>query len=555
MKKNLLLTSVILASFALVGCNTPEPGPAPVEDVKVTGITTTEADINLLIGEQHALVYTVAPENATNKAVTFTEDSDFIDIVEGKVVGLAAGEAKVTATTADGGFTVEYNVVVKDAYAAFPKAEVEAFLATKNLEIEIPAYAAASADAYFEIDYDEEQPNVFTVFAVNTTQEEFVAYKAVLEAAEWYLYNENTYGDYIMCAGNYGERKAVANCVSWVDYVDEGEEPYVALSFTFMDPTTKLELSKLADEFKEYGIEDVVIPDYEGVDLDYEYDDEYGMHIVYTTTSEELAAWLADLVEAGWVLQAPEKEGQTYDAYKFGETRALLKILDLTGEYYQFAIVVDLEPLPGFPEDAVKAVLNRFEVTDEIVTLDDAEGYQVFAEFASIQVQATFDAASEASVLAAYQEALLVAGYTANENGSYTSPNGQFIVKPWLIDSVYGESYAGIIAVDFSVNLTLNAYINGLLAAQDVTDTFPELTVAYDDFYIVESSLQIQLTVAEGTEEASVATIAADLVAAGYTVDEDGYYNSPNGQISVYPWSYAEKYPGYAIINIIVNAA
>lgn len=61
--------------------------------------------LSLVVGANETLTATVAPANATDKSVTFASDDQTIATVtpvQGKVVGVKAGTANITATTANG---------------------------------------------------------------------------------------------------------------------------------------------------------------------------------------------------------------------------------------------------------------------------------------------------------------------------------------------------------------------------------------------------------------------------------------------------------------------
>lgn len=89
------------------------------KDVKVTGVTIKDkADFTLdLNGDTtKTLEAIVAPENATNKAVTWTSSKESVaTVVDGKVTAVAKGEAVITVTTADGNFTDSVKVTVEDS--------------------------------------------------------------------------------------------------------------------------------------------------------------------------------------------------------------------------------------------------------------------------------------------------------------------------------------------------------------------------------------------------------------------------------------------------------
>jgi uncharacterized protein YjdB len=82
--------------------------------VAVTGVTLDESAIEVGIGSSQQLTATVAPENATDKSVTWESSDEGIATVSasGNVEGVAAGTATITVTTNDGGFTDECEVTV-----------------------------------------------------------------------------------------------------------------------------------------------------------------------------------------------------------------------------------------------------------------------------------------------------------------------------------------------------------------------------------------------------------------------------------------------------------
>ena len=71
--------------------------------VSVTGVTLNKTSTSLYVGDTETLTATVAPANATNKAVTWTSSNPSVAKVEnGVVTALACGTAVITATAADG---------------------------------------------------------------------------------------------------------------------------------------------------------------------------------------------------------------------------------------------------------------------------------------------------------------------------------------------------------------------------------------------------------------------------------------------------------------------
>ncbi len=82
--------------------------------VPVSSITLDKTSVNMGIGDSQDLTATVLPNNATNKAVSWTSSNPAAVTVSnsGLVKGIAAGTATITATTEDGGLTATCNVEV-----------------------------------------------------------------------------------------------------------------------------------------------------------------------------------------------------------------------------------------------------------------------------------------------------------------------------------------------------------------------------------------------------------------------------------------------------------
>lgn len=83
-------------------------------NVDVTGVSLNKSTLELQNGTSETLIATVAPNNATDKSVTWSSSSPFIASVDanGEVTALDEGETTITVTTIDGGFsaTCEVNV-------------------------------------------------------------------------------------------------------------------------------------------------------------------------------------------------------------------------------------------------------------------------------------------------------------------------------------------------------------------------------------------------------------------------------------------------------------
>ena len=106
--------AAIAALVVLFSCTctpqTPADNPQKEDSksINVTGVQITRADLELYVGEGFHLGVRITPSNATNPRVTWSSDNESVATVsreEGQVKAVAAGQAVITATTVDGGFT------------------------------------------------------------------------------------------------------------------------------------------------------------------------------------------------------------------------------------------------------------------------------------------------------------------------------------------------------------------------------------------------------------------------------------------------------------------
>ena len=84
-----------------------------VVPVAVTGVTLDKHTSEIIIGGTDTLTATIAPENATNKNITWSSDNEAVaTVADGVVTSLSVGDATITVTTADGSFTDTCDVSV-----------------------------------------------------------------------------------------------------------------------------------------------------------------------------------------------------------------------------------------------------------------------------------------------------------------------------------------------------------------------------------------------------------------------------------------------------------
>ncbi|QNK41550.1 Ig-like domain-containing protein [Caproicibacter fermentans] len=82
--------------------------------VPVTGITLDKNSLTLARGKTGKLIPTIAPDDATDKAVSWTSSDPSVVTVDnaGQITAVSAGTVTVTATSHDGGFTANCTVTV-----------------------------------------------------------------------------------------------------------------------------------------------------------------------------------------------------------------------------------------------------------------------------------------------------------------------------------------------------------------------------------------------------------------------------------------------------------
>ena len=131
--------------------------------VNVTGVTLDTNAISLQEGESQTLVATVAPSDASNKAVTWsTSDDKVAKVTNGKVDALLAGSATITVTTADGGFTANCAVTVTSASVVDPVVTDN----TVTWDLTKKSYSVASED---EVTWNSDYASV-TVIRTDSTK-------------------------------------------------------------------------------------------------------------------------------------------------------------------------------------------------------------------------------------------------------------------------------------------------------------------------------------------------------------------------------------------------
>ena len=117
--------------------------------IPVQGITATDSNVNMVVGDAKQLTYTITPANATNQTVQWeTNNSDVVTVTNGILKAVGTGTAKVRATTEDGSYVVIWNITVTAAEVAVEGVSVtETMISLEEGDTKQLEYSVLPADA------------------------------------------------------------------------------------------------------------------------------------------------------------------------------------------------------------------------------------------------------------------------------------------------------------------------------------------------------------------------------------------------------------------------
>ena len=98
----------------------PVDGDKVIDNIPVTGVSLNNDNLVLAEGDEYLLTASISPYHASNTAVVWSSDHPEIASVTnyGSVSALAAGNATITVTTEDGGFTATCGITVEPSTPA-----------------------------------------------------------------------------------------------------------------------------------------------------------------------------------------------------------------------------------------------------------------------------------------------------------------------------------------------------------------------------------------------------------------------------------------------------
>ena len=188
MKQTIRLIAVALTAltaFTFISCekedNKKEEPPVVDETVAVTGITLDQTTLSLTEGDQATLTATVAPENATDKTISWkSSDENVATVTDGVVKALSGGTATITVTANDGSGVSASCAVTVESPLEFALAATQ--LASLNEPRITPVLIVNGAEDYVVVG------GHTTGFGRSTTAERF-------SNGEWTTIQENIYFD------------------------------------------------------------------------------------------------------------------------------------------------------------------------------------------------------------------------------------------------------------------------------------------------------------------------------------------------------------------------
>jgi hypothetical protein len=114
--RNSMIAMFVIAAISAISLHSCSKDNDPQDAIAVTGVSLDKPTLTLDVGATATLTAAITPGNASNKAVGWTSGNTAVATVDnGTVTAVAAGEATITVTTADGSKTAQCAVTVKEA--------------------------------------------------------------------------------------------------------------------------------------------------------------------------------------------------------------------------------------------------------------------------------------------------------------------------------------------------------------------------------------------------------------------------------------------------------
>ena len=116
---------------------TPDPDPTP-DPIDVTSVELDQSELALALGDSYTLKATVHPNDADNKAISWSSSDESVATVEdGTVKAMGAGTATIIVRTEDGDHTATCVVTVTDPTGTATISGEQVYLANGILYVEL----------------------------------------------------------------------------------------------------------------------------------------------------------------------------------------------------------------------------------------------------------------------------------------------------------------------------------------------------------------------------------------------------------------------------------
>ena len=112
--KTLLVPTLEITAIGAVAAISTSCWSGKKDSIHVTDVTLNKDSATLFIGDTETLIPTVLPEYATDKSVAWISIDTNVATVDsnGTITAVGSGNAAITVTTHDGGYTATCDVVV-----------------------------------------------------------------------------------------------------------------------------------------------------------------------------------------------------------------------------------------------------------------------------------------------------------------------------------------------------------------------------------------------------------------------------------------------------------
>ena len=113
--KTLLVPILEITAIGAVAAISTSCGSEKKDSIHVIDVTLNKDSATLFIGDTETLIPTVLPEYATDKSVAWISIDTNVATVDsnGTITAVGSGNAAITVTTHDGGYTATCDVVVR----------------------------------------------------------------------------------------------------------------------------------------------------------------------------------------------------------------------------------------------------------------------------------------------------------------------------------------------------------------------------------------------------------------------------------------------------------